>query len=407
MTAMLLSLVGLPMACGISLVASGEHRRTRTKTLTNFSEYMALYGRNYHEGSQEFSARQALYQQRLHQIRNQNSRRGRLWTAGVSKLTDRTEEELSAIRGYRHVRGGVEGAALLSESVEVYKKRHLKETVDWKTLSMASDVPDQGACGSCWAVATSVMLQARSSIMLNTTRTFSTQQLVNCVPNPQECGGTGGCQGATVELAMTYVERMGLESDESDPYTASDMTCRQPVPSNAGSSNVGSFLQSVSNRLRHSVTRGQAQPRNSIGLTRWQKLPENKALPLMVAVNEGPVAISVAAADWALYMNGIFDGCSKDAVVDHAVTLFGYGEENGAKYWTVRNSWGSLWGEDGYIRLLRQDTADLDDDWCGTDSDPSAGLACKPYPKSARVCGMCGMLYDSVSAHFSASEQGQ
>jgi len=371
--------------------------------MSNFSEYMAVYGRDYQEGSQEFSTRQALYQQRLDQIRNQNSRRGRLWTAGVSQLTDRTEEELSAIRGYRHVRSGAEGAALLSESVEVYKKkRHLKETVDWKTLSMASDVPDQGACGSCWAVATSVMLQARSMIMLNTTRTFSTQQLVNCVPNPQECGGTGGCQGATVELAMTYVERMGLETDESNPYTASDMTCRQPVPSNAGS-----FLQSVSNRLRHSVKRGQVQPRNSIGLTRWQKLPENKALPLMVAVNEGPVAISVAAADWALYMNGIFDGCSKDAVVDHAVTLFGYGEENGAKYWTVRNSWGSLWGEDGYIRLLRQDTADLDDDWCGTDSDPSAGLACKPYPKSVRVCGMCGMLYDSVSAHFSARSKGQ
>jgi len=73
-------------------------------------------------------------------------------------------------------------------------------------------------------------------------------------------------------------------------------------------------------------------------------------------VNNGPLVIAVQADDsWMHYSGGIVSASESGCVsrVNHAVTLVGYGEENGKKYWIVRNSWSPKWGEDGHIRLER------------------------------------------------------
>merc|ERR1719197_732280 len=87
----------------------------------------------------------------------------------------------------------------------------------------------------------------------------------------------------------------------------------------------------------------------AFGMTGWETLPKNKYEPLARALAErGPVAVSVAADAWFNYDNGIFNGCGKDAVIDHAVVAMGYGEDatTGNKYWLIQNSWGKDWGED-------------------------------------------------------------
>merc|ERR1711936_682287 len=93
--------------------------------------------------------------------------------------------------------------------------------------------------------------------------------------------------------------------------------------------------------------------------------------------NVGPLATSVAASSWSSYGGGIYSGCSYDSNIrmNHGVQLVGYGSEEGQDYWIVRNSWGSSWGEDGYIRLKRQATPQ-----CGTDSTPMDGTACVGGP---------------------------
>merc|ERR1712064_164428 len=86
-----------------------------------------------------------------------------------------------------------------------------------------------------------------------------------------------------------------------------------------------------------------------------------------------PLAVAVYASGWGAYSGGIYDGCSYDSniALNHAVQLVGYGSDADGDYWIVRNSWGAGWGEDGYIRMRRDATAQ-----CGTDSSPMDGTAC-------------------------------
>eukprot|EP00929_Paragymnodinium_shiwhaense_P028181 TRINITY_DN16397_c0_g1_i1.p1 TRINITY_DN16397_c0_g1~~TRINITY_DN16397_c0_g1_i1.p1 ORF type:complete len:425 (-),score=51.09 TRINITY_DN16397_c0_g1_i1:348-1622(-) len=394
---------------------------------SDFDGFRSQHSREYAPGSEEYVTRKALFHERLALIEAHNSRsQGRLWTASLNKLVDRTEDELSRLCGWVNVpgsSGGGGGVSLLSSGVETVPGLHqLPEQVDWRSLSMAHAVPDQGQCGSCWAVSTASMLQGRSELQMKINRTFSAQQLVNCVANPHKCGGDGGCAGATVELAMAYIEEQGLKTEEELQYAGKDLSCEQPPSAALAQTSspatkrrsglsaahghvdgivAASFIQLGAGRF--TKKRGGS----SLGLRGWNKLPENRALPLLHAASEGPLAISVAAGSWFWYGGGIFDGCSKDVVINHAVTLFGYGTEikddKPVAYWLVRNSWGKDWGENGFIRLFRHNKPEEDEAYCGTDSDPKAGLACAPYPKEVKVCGMCGMLYDSVAAHFSSS----
>lgn len=70
----------------------------------------------------------------------------------------------------------------------------------------------------------------------------------------------------------------------------------------------------------------------------------------------GPVAIVVDASEWHSYAGGIFNGCNQENPdLNHGVVLVGYGEENGEKYWLIRNSWSPSYGEQGYIRVARTD----------------------------------------------------
>ncbi len=131
-------------------------------------------------------------------------------------------------------------------------------------------------------------------------------------------------------------------------------------------------------------------------LKNYVVLPSNSYEPLLKAVaNIGPIAISVEASHWSDYETGVFDGCNQtNPDIDHEVQLIGYGTDPQlGDYWLVRNSWATIWGENGYIRVRR--TSD-EQNRCGLDITPSDGTGCKNGPPSVTVCGTCGILYDSV-----------
>lgn len=371
--------------------------------IVSFPEFIAQHGRTYLPGSDEYTMRAALFEARVTAVQEQNSDSSRQWTAGINKLADRTTAEMKALRGYnRHRRAGASvGSAASGRGssplafTEFEKPRQLfaeqREILDlnWAdTLSALSEVQDQGGCGSCWAFAASTVLRAQSEIH-TTRRDFSPQELVSCIRNPEHCGGEGGCEGATVELAMDYALRYGSFTEQNFPYIARDLRCPSETEAEMQSQVA-------------SVHKGEAY-----GMVGWMRLPENKLLPVKQAlVSHGPVGVSLMVDDlFQLYETGILPACQPEALINHAVALVGFGEEPATalgplmRYWRIQNSWGGDWGEGGYVRIFRHDDS-AEEAYCGWDDQPEIGSGCDGGPERVWVCGSCGILNDVVTPIF-------
>jgi C1A family cysteine protease len=82
-------------------------------------------------------------------------------------------------------------------------------------------------------------------------------------------------------------------------------------------------------------------------------LPRYSYSALQKAVNLTPVSIAIASRSsvYRFYKSGIINSSYCGTRVDHAVLVVGYGSSNGQRYWIIKNSWGSSWGEKGYQRV--------------------------------------------------------
>lgn len=188
----------------------------------------------------------------------------------------------------------------------------LPTSVDWRTKGVVTAVKDQGPCGSCWAFSATETVESAVAIATGKLIELAPQELVDCVTNPDVCGGVGGCGGATQELGFAYVMLNGMAAGISYPYQAHDGPCL------VGTAARGKNVSVVA------------------GITNFVKLPANDNGALLEAVaDHGPVAITVAA-DWGNYESGVYDGCSKNSTdIDHGVQVVGYGEDAGDLYWWV------------------------------------------------------------------------
>mmetsp|Transcript_92884 Transcript_92884/g.248536 ORF Transcript_92884/g.248536 Transcript_92884/m.248536 type:complete len:364 (-) Transcript_92884:137-1228(-) len=322
----------------------------------SFDDYKVEFGKSY--GAEEHESRRAVFEANLKLINQQNSDENKSWYAEVNEFTDWTNEEFRAKRTSGRVR---DFSGQLASSVDL-SVGDLPAELDWRSKDgVVTPVKNQGGCGSCWAFSTTETLESHYSLATGEAApVLSPQQLVSCAPNPDHCGGTGGCAGSTQPLGFNYTETAGLSLESTYPYRGVTGTCDSskisPVVKNSG----------------------------------YTVLDTNNYTQLLTAVaTKGPVAISVAAGGfgWQLYGGGVYSGnCGFD--MDHAVQLVGYGTDNGKDYWLVRNSWGS-WGEKGYIRMERFGEGK---EPCGTDKTPQDGDACEGDTKPRTYCGLCGIL---------------
>lgn len=127
-----------------------------------------------------------------------------------------------------------------------------------------------------------------------------------------------------MDLAFEFLETAGSCSESDYPYTAADGTCTSCTPV-IPAGGVNGYIDVTAS-----------------------------ASSLASAVMNGPVSVAIEADQYAfqLYSSGILTGtCGTN--LDHGVLLVGYGSDSGSEYWKVKNSWGTSWGEAGYVRIVK------------------------------------------------------
>ncbi|CAK0863302.1 unnamed protein product [Prorocentrum cordatum] len=376
----------------------------------DFPAFVEEYGRAYLPGSEEYALRRSVFEARAARISSHNCDPTVLHTAAVNHLTDWTGEELATLRGHRSRRG--RGPEALGQTPLLLAKRGrgvaqpVPANFSWSHLAaIKADSATQGSCGSCWAHASRLTMQARAEVKGLKHVGWSASQLVACTPNPHNCGGQGGCQGATAELAYEYVLNKGLlPDDEYLDLTGEDNQFECPSSLKVSSEVATRGIVGADGSEEHRAKAKMAG--RALGLTGWTKLPENKEDAIVrELMTNGPLYVAVAAGDgWFDYSTGVMTeaSCDRDNTLNHAVVLFAWGVKaktvrGPVKYWQIKNSWGPQWGESGTGRFLRTDN---EEKVCGWDEDPQAGSGCDGGPSRVWVCGTCGVLYDAVAPHF-------
>ncbi|KAL5670957.1 hypothetical protein ACJX0J_015263, partial [Zea mays] len=135
-----------------------------------------------------------------------------------------------------------------------------------------------------------------------------------------------GCNGGLMDYAFEFIiNNGGIDTEKDYPYKGTDGRC--------------------------DVNRKNAKV---VTIDSYEDVPANDEKSLQKAVANQPVSVAIEAAGttFQLYSSGIFTG-SCGTALDHGVTVVGYGTENGKDYWIMKNSWGSSWGESGYVRMER------------------------------------------------------
>jgi C1A family cysteine protease len=185
-----------------------------------------------------------------------------------------------------------------------------------------SPVRNQETCGSCWAFAALGAYEGSQSLLNDEKLDLSEQQLVNCVPAHPSTAGDN-CRGNMPATALDWMTNNGSPTEQSLSYSGRMTSCNTGLRSNFKPISWG-FVS-------------EDDPR---------AIPSTQAIKEAIA-QHGPIVSTVYVTEaFQSYTGGVFDEGAPGRP-NHAIVIAGW--DDARKAWHVRNSWGSGWGEDGYI----------------------------------------------------------
>ena len=275
------------------------------------------------------------------------------YTVGHNEFSGYNLEEFSLLMGFKN---NLNSKLRTNEEIirieDNYILSDYPKSVDWRDTCV-TPVKDQGQCGSCWSFSTTGALECAFYNKYNKLVSFSEQQLVDCDNFKNGGRGDHGCNGGLMDNAFKFIEKYGgLCTEEEYPYVSGDTKtngdCQKTCQLVSGSKIV-SYVD--------------------------VKPDSDDAMLSALTKQTVSIAIEADSLDFQMYKSGVMTGkCGVN--LDHGVLTVGYGTLNGLDYYIVKNSWGTSWGQAGYIYL-------------GRGNDPSTG---KPYNDGH---GQCGILMEA------------
>ena len=280
--------------------------------LSHFYDFVKTYDKKYDHD--EVYHRYNTFCKNLNYIKKHNATS---WSVAVNEFTDLSFAE------FREKHYGL-GATLSSNRLIIDDSLEIEvpASIDYREKGAVTPVKNQGMCGSCWAFSTTGAVEAAWVLHGgNPLTSLSEQQLVDCA----QAEGNNGCNGGLMDYGFQYIiDNGGICTESSYAYSGTDGTCKKTCAKVAK-------------------------------ISGFKDIPQGDEQALLTAVGTvGPVSVAIEADQqgFQFYSKGVFDATCGTSL-DHGVLVVGYGTDAGKDYWIVKNSWGSSWGESGYIRLVR------------------------------------------------------
>lgn len=282
-----------------------------------FSDFINKFNKNY-VSDDDYEYRFNIFRNNVDYIERHNLNNDD-WKMEINQFTDITTSEFKS--NYLGLNNFI--PSLNTET----RKRVLSTSVidspkslDWTTKGVVTAVKNQGQCGSCWAFSTTGALESAYAIKNKKLVSLSEQQLVDC----SSSYGDKGCGGGLMDNGFKFAIDNGLCSEDSYQYKAVDGQCSTCTPI--------------------------VKPSSYVDVT------VNNETALLQALLLQPVSVAIEAdqSSFQFYSSGVItSSCGKN--LDHGVLLVGFGKDSksGKKFWKIKNSWGSSWGEQGYVRIQK------------------------------------------------------
>jgi len=311
------------LVCGCVAVS-----RTADEEKQMFADFMQTYGRTYTPA--EKVTRFNCFVGNLKLIDQRNARDTAIH--GINQFTDLCPAEFAKF--YLGARPSNSTRQMAATNVAVAACSN----VDWRMKGAVTGIKNQGQCGSCWSFSATGNMEGQWMLAGHSLVSVSEEELVQCSHN-----GNQGCNGGWMDDAFSWVNTNGgIDSEEDYPYTS-------------GGGITGNCINSkLANKVAH--------------FTSYKDITQTEAAMAAQVCSSGPLSIAVDAITWSSYTGGIMTDCT-GTQLDHGVLIVGFDDNNSPPYWIVKNSWGTSWGEAGYIRLGKGT------DQCGLTQAPSTIIA--------------------------------
>ena len=193
-------------------------------------------------------------------------------------------------------------------------------------------------CGSCWAHAATSALSDRIKIARK-----AAWPDINVAPQVLiSCSGDDGCHGGEAYNAFEWLSKNEGSDETCSIYRArghdNGAECSSMIKCENCMPGQGCFVPDEY-YVYQTEEYGQVKGEEAMMQEIYQR---------------GPIACGIAVTqELEDYKGGIFEDKTGDMNIVHDISVVGYGVENGVKYWTVRNSWGESFGEQGFFRVVR------------------------------------------------------